>query len=198
MIQFLIVIPLLWLTSSCSHKIPAEGIESVKPGKSFSRTGEYKIGPEDILDVKVLGDKDVSGQYKVSPTGYLNFPLVGSLNVFGQTAAQVNSKITTALRHYMKKPVVSVSIAKVNSLKVIFSGEFASKGPIALTTEVSLLQGLMLVGGLTDFASGRVVVIRKDSSNKTRRYSVEVEDVLDGNKHLDDFALENGDIIYAE
>ena len=195
---YVLLISLNFLFVSCSHKIPAEDISKVKPGKSFSRSGEYKIGPEDTIEVKVLGDSNLSGRYKVSPTGYINFPLVGSLKVFGQTAQEVNRKLANALSHFMKKPVVSVSIVEVKSLRVVFSGEFTKTGPLNLSTQVSILQGVMLAGGLTDFASGRIVVIRKDTTNVTHRYSVDIEDILDGNKHLDDFGLENDDIVYAE
>ena len=61
-----------------------------------------------------------------------------------------------------------------------------------------MLQGVVLAEGLTPYATGRIVLIRRIEVNKVQRYATTYEELLEGADGLDSFLLESGDIIHAE
>jgi protein involved in polysaccharide export with SLBB domain len=93
---------------------------------------------------------------------------------------------------------VTVSVSDAESFQIYFSGEVAIRGGRNLKGRTSLLQGLVLAGGLTDFASGQIYLIRRVGETEVKRYVTTYKDLLRGRKTLDFYYLERGDIIHAE
>ena len=125
-------------------------------------------------------------------------PLLPPMQVSGQTPSALTYKVRNALRKLIKDPKVSISLTGVSSFQVFFNGEVQNVGAVNLTNETNFLQALTLAGGLTEFASGRIVLIRKTGTNKTIRYATTYKDVLLGKNFIDQVTLESGDIIIAE
>ena len=194
----IIILGLNCFIASCSHYIDAEPLSSIKSGKTFDRQGSYRIGPGDEVNVLVYGEEKISGTYKVSTTGFLAIPLLPPMQVSGLTSQQLNRKIATALRSLIKSPRVTTSLTGIKNFQVFFTGEVNRIGAINLTNETSFLQALTLAGGLTEFASGRIVLVRKLSSNQIKRYSTDYDDILSGSAQLDRITLEAGDVVIAE
>ena len=152
--------------SSCTHQVPTFDISKLKSGKS-NRVGAFVIGPRDQLSVTVYGDEKLSGEYIVSNTGILNLPLIPPVDVTGLTALQVSKKLQVSLKNVMKYPRVSVSIIAFGSMRVFLLGEVKNVGFVELQGKTNIMQAISMAGGLTDFATGRIVLIR-NSSNNTR------------------------------
>lgn len=189
---------LLLAINACSHRIPAVDLSLLKSGQTFNRHGNFRIGPGDELNILIYGEESLSGNFKVSPTGFLSIPLLPAMQVKGFTPTQVRIKLRNALQKLIKDPKVSVSLTGVRSFQVYFSGEVQRIGAISLTSETNILQAITLAGGLTEYASGRIVLIRKISASKTQRYSITYKEILAGKKFLDQVTLESGDILVAE
>lgn len=184
--------------SSCSHYIDAEPFSQIKSGQTFDRQGAYRLNPGDVVNVLVYGDDKLTGEYTVSSAGFLAIPLIPPVQAAGLTATQLGKKIRNALRVLIKKPRVTASITGAKNFRVFFAGEVNSVGVISLTNETSLLQALTMAGGLNDYASGRIVLVRKIAGQKIRRYSTDYEDILSGRGQLDRLNLEAGDVLIAE
>ena len=184
--------------SSCTHYIEAEPFSKIKSGRTFDRQGTYRMSPGDRVNVLVYGEDKLSGNYIVSSTGFLAIPLIPPLQVSGLTAQQLNRKLSNALRGIIKSPRVSTSLTGVKNFRVFFNGEVGSVGAVNLTSETSLLQAVSMAGGLTDFATGRIVLVRKVDSKNVKRYATDYDDILSGLYQLDHLSLEAGDIIIAE
>ena len=71
---------------------------------------EYTISPGDMLNVSVLAEPEVSGTFAVAPDGTIMLQLVGQIHVSGLTLPQLSDKLTHALKKYIRKPQVAVSI----------------------------------------------------------------------------------------
>ncbi len=198
LLNFIVILSYLTWTNSCWHRIPAIDLSLLKSGQTFDRQGSFRIGPGDELNVLVYGEDKLSGTFRVSPTGFLSIPLLPTLQVKGLTPSQLGYKLKNALRKLIKAPKVSVSLTGVRSFQVYFAGEVQRIGSINLTSETNFLQAITLAGGLTEFASGRIVLIRKIGTNKTQRYATTYKEVLSGKNFLDQVTLESGDIIIAE
>ncbi len=183
---------------ACVGQIPAEPISQLQASKTFTRQGTFMIGPGDQLDIFVFGEERLSGRFTISPTGILAFPLIPSFNVSGMSSVQLTKRLELSLESYIKAPRVAVSLPAVKSFQVFFNGELKKPGALNLTSETNLLQALSLAGGLTDFASGRLVIVRQVGSSKVKRYAVNYEDILSGNQFVDAITLESGDVIIAE
>ncbi len=190
----------VWLSclSACSYRIPAEDISQLQAGKTFNRQGNFLIGPGDEVDVFVFGEERLTGRFTVSPTGLLSFPLIAPMMVSGMTTAQLTRRLEVALQGLVKNPKVAVNVLGVRSFQVYFAGEVARVGVVQLTSETSFLQALTMAGGLSEFATGRLVLVRQLGNNKVRRFALRYEDVLTGERYLDNITLEAGDVIYAE
>lgn len=189
---------LLLAMGACAPSMSGEKIEMAQRGSTFDRIGDYKIGPSDILAVKVFGEESLSGQYAVTPSGLIQFPLIGFVSCKGLTPEQLSRRLETQLRPFVKVPKVVVSIGDPASFRVFFSGEVTNRGGRELKTKTSLLEGLLLAGGLTDFSSGKIYLIRRVNDREVKRYVTEYSDILRGKKGLDNFFLERGDIIHAD
>jgi len=186
-----------WM-ASCTFHIPAEDISQLQAGKTFNRQGGFTIGPGDEIDIVIYGEERLSGRFTVSPAGILTFPLIAPINVVGLTVAQLTKRLESALDSMVKNPRVTASLLGVRSFSVYFAGEISRIGVIPLTSETTFLQAMTLAGGPTAFATGRIVLIRQVGNNKVRRFSLRYEDILTGEKYIDNITLESGDVIYVE
>ena len=189
---------LAFISQSCSFRIPAEDISQLQSGKTFNRQGGFIIGPGDEVDIVVYGEEKLSGRFTVSPAGILTFPLIAPVNTLGMTIAQLSKRLESALEGMVKNPRVTASLLGIRSFTVFFAGEVGRVGAVPLTSETSFLQALTLAGGPSIFASGRIVLIRQVGNNKVRRFSLRYEDILTGEKFIDNISLESGDVIFLE
>jgi polysaccharide export outer membrane protein len=187
-----------WLLAACSYRIPAEDISQLQAGKTFNRQGSFMIGPGDEIDVFVFGEERLTGRFTVSPTGVLAFPLIAPIAVSGMTTAQLTKRLESSLSGIVKSPRVAVSVLGIRSFQVYFAGEVQRVGAVSLTSETTFLQALTLAGGLSEFATGRIVLIRQLGNNKVRRFALRYEDILTGERYVDNITLESGDVIFAE
>jgi polysaccharide export outer membrane protein len=186
------------LVSACAAQVPAEDLSLAMAGTTFNRVGDYVISAGDQVSVKVFDQDNLTGTYVVSPTGILTFPLIGFVPAAGQTSLQLTDRLQKALKPYVKIPIVTVSVIGRDSYQVFFSGEVTKPGAVTLQSRTTLLQGLSMAGGLTRFASGRVVLLRQDPGGNIRRYATTYYRLLVGRDGVDRVSLERGDIIHAE
>lgn len=194
----LLLAALALLLAGCAASVSAPDLSLAPQGSTFNRQGDYLISANDQLAVKVFGQDNLTGSFTVAPSGVLVFPLVGFVQAEGLTALQLTERLQRALKPYVKNPLVNVVVASRESFRVYFSGEVARPGVVALQTRTSLLQGIAVSGGLTKFATGRLLVLRQGANGRVQRYATRYEDLLAGRNAVDRFALERGDIVHAE
>jgi polysaccharide export outer membrane protein len=197
-IRSLLLLQIMSWAQGCTFHIPAEDISQLQAGKTFTRQGGFMIGPGDEIDIVVYGEEKLSGRFTVSPAGILTFPLIAPINVIGMTAAQLTKRLESALDGMVKNPRVTAALLGVRSFSVFFAGEINRIGVVPLTSETTFLQAMTRAGGPTAFATGRIVLIRQVGNNKVRRFSLRYEDILTGEKYIDNITLESGDVIYVE
>jgi polysaccharide export outer membrane protein len=184
--------------SGCTAAIPAAELGEAVQGSTFTRQGEYLVSPSDQIAVKVYGQESLSGTFTVSPSGLLTFPLIGFIQAAGLTSLQLTDRLQHALQSYVKNPLVTLSVVSRDGLQVYFSGEFNKPGVAALTGRTTVLQGIAVGGGLTKFASGRVVLLRAGPNGAIQRYATTYYQLLSGRYNTDKVTLERGDVLHAE
>ena len=182
---------------------PAAGtaVDSSKPALTTAPSpaagaaaDSYVIGPSDTLTVTVWKEPALSGSLLVRPDGMISLPLLGDVLASGMTPLQLADQISTKLKKYVQDPNVSVVISQIHSKVIYLLGEVARKGPIEMTSGMTLLEAISSCGGLTDYANTKKIYILRDVSGTHQKIPVHYKDALKGNSALN-LVLKPGDTI---
>lgn len=170
--------------------------ENQPPAQGTAVPFEYKVGVNDVLTVAVLQPDPLSVELTVSPDGSISFPYIGSVQVANLTPAQIQDKIQTALRDYMKYPVVSVSLKEAKSRTFFVYGEVTRPGAYPLNQETSLVQAITTAGGFTRVAStNNIKILRQNpDASGSNSLTVDVSAIMSGKKQ-DSEKIHSGDVI---
>lgn len=130
----------------------------------------------DQVDVTVLGFPELSGQQRITADGSIQIPLAGSITLSGLTPVQATAEITSALRPYVRRPQVSVTLVSIRAPRISVTGEVQRPGPhLVVPPDLpagdfsdltdgdfqTLSYALILAGGITPNADLRNITIRR-------------------------------------
>jgi polysaccharide export outer membrane protein len=141
---------------------------------------EYVIGPLDTLTITVWRNPDLSVTTSVRPDGRITAPLVEDLSAIGKTPTELSRDIEHALAKFIREPTVSVGVNAFQGpygeqIRVV--GEAAKPQAIAYRQSMTLLDVMIQVGGLTDYADGNHAVLVR-GAEQGKQYSVRLKDLL--------------------
>jgi polysaccharide export outer membrane protein len=159
----------------------------------------YKLRGNDKLEVKVFKQESLSGEVLVREDGRITVPLVGDVPVVGLTPPEAAAEIAKRLAGtgYIDNPSVSVAVIETRQPSFAVVGEVRQPGSFELQPGTTVLDGVALAGGLSEFArKDRVFVIRKGKDNQRVRFNFARLARSDG-KGLR-FHLEDGDVVVVE
>jgi polysaccharide export outer membrane protein len=163
----------------------------------------YRIRGKDKLQVTVFKQESLSGEVLVRGDGKVTIPLVGDVSVVGKTPPEAAAEVAQRLdgTGFIDKPSVSVAVLETRDPTFAVVGEVKQPGSFQLQPGTSVLDGVALAGGLSEFAQKeRVFVIRRPQDrfkeNLRVRFSWDKLSRSDG-KGLR-FLLEDGDVIVVE
>lgn len=174
---FLILAAALVL-GGCATKYPPA------PQSAASPEYNYLIGPGDAVNIIVWRNPELSASVPVRPDGKITTPLVEDLPAMGKDASTLARDIEQALSKYIRDPVVTVVVTGFvgpYSEQVRVIGEAAKPQTLPYKQRMTLLDVMIIVGGITDFADGNSAsILRTSEGNK--QYSIRLTDLL---KHGD-------------
>jgi polysaccharide export outer membrane protein len=157
----------------------------------------YVIGPGDGLQVTVWRNPELSMAVTVRPDGKVSAPLVDELVAQGKTPEQLAREIEKVLGKYVRDPVVTVMMTGFvgpYSEQIRVVGEAAKPQFLAYKNKMTLLDVMIAVGGLTDFAAGnRATILRTAEGNK--QYLVRIEDLIKRGDVRANVEMRPGDIL---
>ncbi|WP_440997089.1 XrtA/PEP-CTERM system exopolysaccharide export protein [Arhodomonas sp. SL1] len=162
--------------TACSNHPPA-------PREAQASVDEerYQIGPGDALEIVVWGNPEASREVVVPPDGYVSTPLVPGVLASGKTATELAADIEEAVSEYIKSPLVSVIVTSFvgpYERQVRVLGEAVRPSALQYRKGMTVLDVIIQVGGLTEFAAGnRAVIVRRDGAER-REYSVRLDDLV--------------------
>ena len=124
---------------------------------------DFIVGPEDVMEVQVWDNKDLNQIVFVGPDGKASLPLVGQIQVAGKTVQELQDYLAAAYSKTIKSAAVTVIIKEIRSRPVYFVGGFGKPGVMQLTRDLTLIQAVALVGGVTPTADPeKGFVLRKE------------------------------------
>ena len=177
----MLVFACLFVLSACSNN-PSLPKASVHQSLTQSVTNyQYLIGPGDRLTIFVWRNPDVSGSFTVRPDGRLTTSLVEDIKAAGKTPTQLARELEESLGTYLRDPVVSVIVdgfAGPFSEQVRVIGEATQPATVNYSQNMTLLDLMIGVGGLTEFADGNGAKLVRVVEGKQRVYSVYLDDLI--------------------
>jgi polysaccharide biosynthesis/export protein len=179
------------LVSGCAGNLP--------PAPREAATTEYKyvIGPGDQLNIVVWRNPELSGTIPVRPDGKISSPLIEDMVAQGKNPSELAREMEARLKRYIQDPVVTVVIQQFNGpnteqIRVV--GQATKPQALPYRQNMSLLDVMISVGGITDFAAGnRAVLMRASEGNK--QYNVRLRDLLKRGDISANVEMRPGDVI---
>lgn len=142
---------------------------------------EYRIGPGDGLRIFVWRNPELSTSVSVRPDGQFSTPLVEDMQAAGKTPTALARDIEKTLAKYVKSPVVTVIMTGFGgpySDQVRVVGEAARPQALSYREHMTLLDVMISVGGLTDFADGNKASIVRNINDEQKQFTVRIKDLI--------------------
>jgi len=142
---------------------------------------DYLIGPGDTLNIIVWRNPEISMSVPVRPDGKITTPLVEDLPASGKTSTQLARDIEETLSKYLQQPVVTVVVSGFvgpfsEQIRVI--GEATRPQALPYSENMTLMDVMIAVGGITDFAAGNRARIIRTVDGKQQQFRVRLNDLI--------------------
>ena len=150
------------------------------PATAASPDYRYVIGPLDTVNVIVWRNPELSGVVPVRPDGRISTPLVEDVQALGRNPVELARELEKAMGKYIRDPQVTVIVSNFagpfnEQIRIV--GEAAKPQAIPYRQNMTVLDVMIVVGGLTDFADGnRTVLVR--GTEKGKQYNVRLADLI--------------------
>ena len=174
---------------------PASGTPAT-PAKSVVGP-DYIIGPGDTLQIFVWRNPELSVQVPVRPDGKISTPLVEDMVAVGKTPPQLARDMETVLGEYVRSPKVNIIVTTAASafslVKVV--GQVAHPQALPYREGMTVLDAVLEVGGLGQFASGNRARIVRMVNGKETVIHVKLADLVNDGAVKENVALKPGDVL---
>jgi len=203
--------------SACSVKeynlFQEENPDQISEPQELNITYSSKIVPNDILSIDIynmnqlsnimmhdkvmMNDKEglvPNNSYVVYPDGTVILPLLNTVKIEGLTIKELNSKLTSDYKAFLKAPYVKVSI---KNHKIFVLGEVVNRGVVPIEGEtISVIEAIARSGGLTDHAIRNQVRVISENNGKYVLQTLNLNKFSTLNSH--NLMLKHNSIVYIE
>jgi polysaccharide biosynthesis/export protein len=157
----------------------------------------YVIGAGDSLNIIVWRNPELSLVVPVRPDGKVSAPLVEELPAQGKTPVELARDVEKRLSTYVRDPVVTVLVSGFvgpYSEQIRVVGEAARPQFMPYKQKMTLLDLMIAVGGLTDFADGNKAIIQRGAEGN-KQYAVRLKDLLKRGDLSANVEMRPGDVL---
>jgi len=169
------------------------------PAPPLAATPDYNyiVGAGDSLNIIVWRNPELSLTVPVRPDGKVTTPLVDELVAQGKTSTEIARDVEKALAKYVRDPIVTVIVTGFvgpYSEQIRVVGEAAKPQFLPYKQKMTLLDVMIAVGGLTDFADGNAASILR-TSDGAKQYGVRIKDLIKRGDLSANVEMKPGDIL---
>ena len=168
----------------------------MKPPGAASESN-YIIGPGDTIQIFVWRNPELSVTVPVRPDGKISTPLVEDMVAVGKSPTQLSRDIEAVLVEYIRSPQVNVIVSNAVSTYSQVKGLGQVKNPQAVPFRegMHVLDLVLAVGGLTDYAAGnRAKIVRQDGTQH-QELRVKLNDLMNHGDMNQNLELKPGDVL---
>jgi polysaccharide export outer membrane protein len=174
------------------------GPAAAQPAAAQQTTSKYVIGAGDMLQISVWHNPELSTNVPVRPDGRISTPLVTDVVAAGRTPEELGHDIEARLKKFVSDPLVTVIVSSFvgpYSQQVRIVGEATTPKSLSYVANMTVLDAMIAVGGLTPYASGnRAKLVRKIGGKETET-TLRLSDLLKSGDLSANTELQPGDII---
>ena len=161
-------------------------------------SAEYRIGPGDNLNIFVWRNPELTVTVPVRPDGRVSIPLVEDVVAIGKTPTALAREYEKRLAKYIKEPLVTVIVEGFvgpipDQVRII--GEAAQPRALPYRADMTVLDAMIAVGGLTRYAAGNDSVLIRTANGEQTTYSVHLSSLIRDGDVSSNVALQPGDIL---
>jgi len=154
----------------CALSPPVQRPPSPSQATAKAVGSDYIIGPGDTLQVFVWRNPELSVTVPVRPDGGISTPVVENMVAVGKTSPQLARDMEGVLSEYVRSPKVNIIVTTAASafslVKVV--GQVQHPQALPYPEGMTVLDAILAVGGLTQFASGyRARIVRVENGQET-------------------------------
>lgn len=184
-----------WLTGASLALAQNAPVAATPPA---SDTGsEYIIGPGDSIQVFVWRQPELSVTVPVRPDGKISTPLVEDIVAVGKTPSQLARDVEKVLAEYVRSPqvniIVSNALSAFSQVKVV--GQVRNPQAIAYRQGMRVLDVVLLVGGITEFAAPNRSRIVRQVNGKSTEIKVKLGTLMERGDMKQNHELKPGDVL---
>jgi len=185
------------LVASTGGPALAAEAPSVAPAPDPGIPADYRIGPGDTLKVYVFQNEELSATVPVRPDGKISTPLVEDMIAVGKTPSQLARDIEKSLAEYVKAPkvnvVVMIAVSVFSQVKVI--GQVKTPEALPYRDGMTVLDAVLAVGGLGQFAAGNRAHIVRTENGKQTEIKVKLDALVNNGDMKQNVLLKPGDVL---
>lgn len=173
------------------------------PVSASTQEYNYIVGPGDTLNIIVWRNPELSMSVPVRPDGRFSTPLIDELVGQGKDSVAIARDVEKKLEKYVRDPVVTVIVTSFvgpydQQIRVV--GEAAKPQALPFKQYMTLLDVMIAVGGLTDFADGnQATILRTADGGKHgeggKQYTVRLRDLIRRGDMSANVEMKPGDIL---
>lgn len=190
------------LALTCAVALLLGGCAQHAPGPVISQNNEptaiYKVGPLDALDIFVWRMPELSRTVTVRPDGRISMPLIDDLVATGKTPTELARDIEGRLVKFVEDPTVTVIVGGFHGpfyQQVRIIGEATDPQALPYQANMSVLDVMIAVHGLTRFASGNRAEIVRVANGQQTIIPVRLDDLIKDGDVGANVAVEPGDVL---
>ena len=179
--------------AGCGTSGPTTGIS-----QPDTPTAMYIIGPLDSIDIFVWRSPELSRGVAVRPDGRISVPLIDDLTATGKTPTQLARDIEAQLKKYVQDPTVTVIVGGFHGpydQQIRIIGEAGEPQAIPYLANMTALDVMITVHGLTRFAAGNRAVIVRNAGGQQTILPVHLDDLIKDGDIGANVAVQPGDIL---
>ncbi|BCD98051.1 XrtA/PEP-CTERM system exopolysaccharide export protein [Marinagarivorans cellulosilyticus] len=172
---------------------------SIVPAPITNTGADYQMGVGDEISVQVWKSPELSVDVPVRPDGKVSVPLVGDVVAIGKSTKDLSKELTNEFGAYVRNPQVTVIVrnpASANFLRrVRVTGAVGSPLSVMHQQGMTVLDMVLLAGGLTEFASGNNAKLYRKYGDKVEVFPIYLSDMLEKGRLDTNYELHPADII---
>ena len=191
---------LAWLTVFCLALAACAGggKRGVAPNcpEPAKHSTDYVIGAGDALEIFVWRNPDLTTKVPVRPDGRISIPLVEDMQAVGKTPTELARDIEAVFAEYLRTPKVNIIVATqgaANQIQVV--GNVTNPQSLPYRTGLKLLDVVVAVGGLDDFAAGNRAKIIRQVAGDSVECPVRVADLMRKGDLTQNIRIYPGDVL---
>ncbi len=172
--------------------------EPAPKDSAVAKDWTYRIGAGDSLNIFVWRNPELSSAVAVRPDGKFSTALVKEHVAAGKTPPELAAELEKLLGEYVRDPLVTVFVGGFvgeYSDQVRVVGEASSPVAIPYRKNMTVLDLMIAVGGLTDFAAGNRAVLVRYTAGTEEEYTVRLDDLIRDGDISANVAMQPGDIL---